>query len=470
MACEAYEPVERERENPDIERDTRRFHKESPLLEKLRMPDIQPISLGRVVLISSGDGIVALQKILLSAMRVGMYLVGVDRSWLHTPFLRHKFLITHQSEIDALRQSGIREVTIDTKQGLGVEGGPEPALAGSGEGMAPSVTQGQAVQTEGVASEVPTVIRLAENLAIAKQRRAEWLRRLDQLFEGTRTTGLVSYPEVAQLVDDMIGVIAERHAACYAVNSLRDKDPTLYEHGLTVCTLSIIIGQAQQYPYQSLQQIGIASLLHDIGLTRLPRNLLQRAKAVTQAQQALYDSHPQQGIATLQRSGVQDPAILAVVRGHHDLPGLSGSSNEATQEQTRLVGIVDQYDELITGQGGLPPMSSNQAMTQLYQRYRDKPELLEGVSYLIRTIGVYPLYSLVALNSGELGVVGAITPGKAHLPILYLCRSAHGQSYVPAAEVDLALEPEGGRMIHHIRDPRVEGVDVEVVLRQAVAA
>jgi len=413
---------------------------------------------------------VAQQKIPLSALKIGMYLVGVDRSWLHTPFLRHKFMIAHQSEIDALQRAGIREVVIDTAQGASPDESNEPGREGRADGMTSPAVQGKSISTEGGTSEVPTVIRLAENLAIAKQRRAEWMRRLNQLFEGTRATGLVSYDEVAKLVDDMIGVIAERHAACYAVNSLRDKDPTLYEHGLTVCTLSIIIGQAQQYPHRAVQQIGIASLLHDIGLTRLPRNVLQRAKAVTQAQQALYDSHPHQGIATLEKSGVQDPVILAVVRGHHDLPAVSGASDEITQELTRLVAIVDQYDELITGQGGLPPMSSNQAMTQLYQRYRDQPELLEGVSYLIRTIGVYPLYSLVALNSGELGVVGAITPGKAHLPILYLCRGTHGQPHIPAAELDLGLEPEGGRMIHDIRDPRVEGIDIESVLRQAVAA
>lgn len=54
----------------------------------------------------------------LSDVKVGMYLIGVDRSWLHTPFLRHKFEISAQSEIDTLRASGIAQVTIDTERGL----------------------------------------------------------------------------------------------------------------------------------------------------------------------------------------------------------------------------------------------------------------------------------------------------------------------------------------------------------------
>lgn len=409
------------------------------------------------------------RKIPLVSLRVGMYLVGVDRSWLHTPFLRHRFKISQQSEIDALQRSGIVEVTIDTEQGLDVMDSPDLASSLISDGANTMAPPGMAATTNPLGAEKPTVVRLAENLAIAKLRRAEWMSRLNQLFEGTRLTGIVSYREVAQLVDDMIEVIAERQAACYAVNSLRDSDPTLYEHGLTVCTLSIIMGQARHYPRQTLQQLGIAALLHDIGLTRLPRNVLKRAKAVTPAQQALYDSHPHQGVATLEKSGVLDPIILAVVRWHHDLAGATGVSNELMQEHTRLVGIVDQYDELITGHAGLPPMSSNQAMTQLYQRYRNQQYLLDTVSYLIRTIGVYPLYSLVALSSGELGVVGSITPGKAHLPILYLCRDVRGQSCAPVMELDLAGEPEGGRTILDIRDPRVEGIDVECILRQVAA-
>lgn len=409
------------------------------------------------------------KKIPLASLRVGMYLIGVDRSWLQTPFLRHKFKIAHQSELDALQRAGVREVTIDSEHGLDVEDpqgvspstGTEEIHAGdSCDSIAPK---------DSLPADRPSAIHLADNLAVAKQCRAEWMNRLSQLFEGTRATGLVSYHEVARLVDDMIGVIAERQAACSAVNSLRDTDPTLYEHGLTVCTLSIILGQALQQPRPVLQQIGIAAILHDIGLTRLPRNILKRTRGVTPAQQALYDSHPHQGIATLEKSGVVDPAILAVVRGHHDLQGAAGISSDAIQGHTRLVGIVDQYDELLTGQSGLPPLSSTQAMTQLYQRYRQQASLLDDVSYLIRIIGVYPLYSLVALNSGELGVVGSITPGKAHLPTLYLCRDGQGSSCTPAMELDLAREPEGGRVIHNIRDPRVEGIDVESILREVAA-
>lgn len=405
----------------------------------------------------------------LSALKVGMYLVGVDRSWLHTPFLRHKFLISSPSELEALRRAGIQQVTIDTECGLDLETGATPADSASCR-EDESDTRASAEQDPGLQEH--SAVMLADNLALAKQRRVEWIKRLDHIFEGTRTTGLVSYSEACQLVDEMIGFIFERQAACYAVMGLREQDPTLHEHGLTVCTLSVIIGQALQYPKEDLQRMGVAALLHDLGLVRLPKNMLKRQKSMPPAQQALYDSHPAQGIVMLEKSGVHDADVLTIVRSHHTVPVHSPDPSGQTGKSfgyAALVAIVDQYDELITGQIGSRPMSSNQAMTQLYQRYRDQPHLLDQVSYLIRAIGVFPLYSVVALNSGEVGVVGAITPGKAHLPILYLCRDQRGVSCAPPQELDLAQEPDGGRYIHDIRDPRREGIDVESVLRQVAA-
>jgi hypothetical protein len=134
-----------------------------------------------------------------------------------------------------------------------------------------------------------------------------------------------------------------------------------------------------------------------------------------------------------------------------------------------LVGIIDQYDELVTGQTGLTPMSSNQALTQLYQRYRADEALSQVVSHLIRAIGVYPLYSVVSLSSGELAVVGAITPGKAHLPLLYVCRDESGKTCFPPVPLNLIHEPEGGRTIRDVRNADREGLDVEAVLRQVAA-
>jgi Domain of unknown function (DUF3391)/HD domain len=415
---------------------------------------------------------VAQRTIPLTRLTVGMYLIGVDRSWLQTPFLRHKFKIKDQSEIEALRRAGITEVTIDTGLGLDVvdhESSPVE-LAETIRIEPPALVD--AIAPLAATPLRPSAMILAENFSKARQRRAEWVKRLDNLYEQTRRTGLVEYDVACQLTDEIIGDILDRQAACYAVLGLRQPDPTIHEHGLSVCTLSLILGQALNFPRERLQQLGVGGLLHDIGLTRLPRNIVKRPKTMPPAQQALYESHTTQGGAILEKSGSSDQAVLAIVNGHHNLiaqVGQTGATLAAHQESIRLVGVIDQYDELVTGQTGFTPMSSNQALSQLYQRYRTNEELSNGVSYLIRALGVYPLYSVVALSSGELAVVGAITPGKAHLPLLYICRDQSGRPCSPPVPLDLVREPEGGRTICDVRDAHRDGLDVEGVLRQVTA-
>jgi HD-GYP domain-containing protein (c-di-GMP phosphodiesterase class II) len=405
---------------------------------------------------------VAQRTIPLTRLVVGMYLIGVNRSWLQTPFLRHKFKIKDQSEIEALRRAGITEVTIDTGQGLDLV---ETVLV-------EPPTPIQPIAPFAATSSLPPTIMLAENLSKATQRRAEWVNRLNSLFEQTRITGLVQYDAASRFIDEIIGDILDRQAACYAALTLRQPDSTLHEHGLTVSTLSVMLGLALDYPRERLQQLGIGGLLHDIGLTRLPLNIVKRPKTMPPAQQALYESHTTQGCTILEKSGSSDQAVLAIVKGHHNLSAQieqTGEISATHQESTRLIGIIDQYDELVTGQTGLTPMSSNQALTQLYQRHRADEEISQVVSYLIRAIGVYPLYSVVALSSGEIAVVGAITPGKAHLPLLYICRDQSGKTCLPPVPLDLVHEPEGGRTIHDVRNAVREGLDIEAVLRQVAA-
>ncbi len=406
----------------------------------------------------------------LARLTVGMYIVGVDLSWFQTPFLRHKFMIRDEKEIAAFRKAGISEVVVDTSMGLD----PDAVKTASAQKVTDHSAQAVVPATETVPNENverPSARALAAHFSEARQQRQEWINRTNALFERTRATDIVELTEVQQIVDGVLDSILERQAACLAVLGLRQPDPTLQEHGLTVCTLSLVLGKVLGLAEPMMHQLGMGALLHDIGLSKLPRNIIKRPKAMSPAQQALYRTHMEQGTMILEKSGLKEPVVLSIAKGHHESEKLDQGST-ATVELTdvvRLVNVIDHYDELITGQTGLTPMSSNQALTQLYQRFRAHPDWLVMVSSLIRIIGVYPLYSLVSLTSGEIGVVGAITPGKAHLPYLYICRDEQKRSCVPPTPVDLVQEPEGGRRIQDVQDPAVVEVDIEQVLKQVAA-
>lgn len=420
----------------------------------------------------------AKRSIPIDRLTVGMYLTGVDRSWLHTPFLRHRFLIREVKEIIALRKAGVAEVIIDTELGLDPElllRSHEVQDADSTKHGSPNLAAGghtpQWPDPVMLSAERLSPARLASHFSAAKQQRLDWMNRTNALFEKTRATDIVEVGEVRQIVESVLESLLERQAACLAVLGLRQPDATLQEHGLNVCTLALVLGKALGFPDTVLRQLGMGALLHDIGLTKLPRNIVKRPKAMAPAQQALYQTHSDLGVAVLEKTGATDPDVVSIVKRHHQFDKVQQelSKKEAAPDLVKLVSVVDQYDELITGQTGLTPMSSNQALTQLYQHFRAHPDWLPLVSSLIRVIGVYPLYSIVSLSTGELGVVAAITPGKAHLPLLYICRDLHRRPCVPPTPVDLIQEPEGGRRIKEVQDPLQVGIDIEQVLKQVAA-
>ena len=119
----------------------------------------------------------------LTRLVVGMYLIGVNRSWLQTPFLRHKFKIKDQSEIEALRLAGITEVTIDTERGLDVVDHDTPRSALVETVLVESSTPFHPVAPSGAPSLPPSAAMLAENFSKAKQRRVKFANRLNGLFE-----------------------------------------------------------------------------------------------------------------------------------------------------------------------------------------------------------------------------------------------------------------------------------------------
>jgi len=401
-----------------------------------------------------------------------MYIVGVDRSWFETPFLRHSFLIKHAREIEALRRCGIREITIDPSQGLAPDSPVEttPEIA-SPAPSPPEPPRDPAPHAE--ASEQTHTVSLAEDYGLARGWYERWSTQVQHLFDSANASGTIEIDTVKQLVEEMIGEVLERAPAYFAVMTMRRTNPKLYEHGLSVCALSLLVAHGMGFPNTSLQHVGIGALLHDIGLLRLPHNIVGSLRTLTPPQRKLYDTHPAQGVAMLEKSGQVDPAVLSIVEFHHrslTTPQNMTGSEPISFELSRLVAIMDEYDDLITGMS-MPqqPMSSHTALKQLYHRYQPYPQFVDLVSQLVRVIGVYPLYSLVELNTGERGIVTAITPGKAHKPVVSLIQSGDGEPYTPPVLVDLAQERHRTRTVDHMLGPREYEADVESVLKQVVA-
>ena len=71
----------------------------------------------------------AFKRIFVDSLKIGMYVTRLDCPWYQSPFLKHRFLIRSQSQLDKLKRSGIQEVTIDSSRGLDIETPPHIAAS-----------------------------------------------------------------------------------------------------------------------------------------------------------------------------------------------------------------------------------------------------------------------------------------------------------------------------------------------------
>ncbi len=270
-----------------------------------------------------------------------------------------------------------------------------------------------------------------------------------------------------QVVTHMIPKVLELPAAFMALIRTRDFDPALREHVLSVATLALIIGQALGYDEKRLSTLATGAMLHDVGMLRLPSYMLRLSKSLSKQERDLYETHPRLGVSLLQKSGGFHTDILRIVVEHHLQHDQSGYPQDALTgppgELSQIVLIADRYDEMLTGQLGVAPLPAREVLSRLYQESTDGRLNADLVAQLIRVVGVYPLYSLVALNSGDLGIVVNVTPGKLHLPVVLLIKDPDGQPYAPPIPFDLAAQGEVGnqRTITTLLNPERENVRIE---------
>ena len=99
--------------------------------------------------------------------------------------------------------------------------------------------------------------------------------------------------------------------------------------------------------------------------------------------------------------------------------------------------VADRYDELLTGFGGASPLTPHQALQRLYEEGRAGKYDAKYVTLFVTTLGIYPVYSAVKLNTGEQAIVTVINSRKLHQPIVTITHDPSGTPYPVSLVIDL---------------------------------
>ena len=415
------------------------------------------------------------KRLAIGDVRPGMYIVGLDRSWLQTPFLFHRKLIQSNEEIDRLKRHGIREVVIDPARGVDIAEGRDDntvrALHAAGLATEDplAATQAAAVRPPLSAAEL-AFQPLVRELDNARAVREETLTLAQTIFDGVGAGARIDGKIAAQVVTQLQASIARSPEANLLLMQMRRFQKDLFTHAVNVCVLALVVATAENLG-DDIATLGMAALLHDVGETRLPRALLRKSNNFTDAEAGLLKQHPALGAALLAQTKGIDPSAQSIVLAHHERIDGSGYPSGATDLSlySQIVALTDSYDDMLSGrnQSALQP---TEVLRQLYLQANTGTVERDLVEKVIRSLGVYPIGSVVELNTGEHGVVVATNRAAALKPVVRVIMSRSGLVQFNGPIIGLAdAAPKDAieRRIVGVLDPVKERVDPLVFMRLA---
>ena len=189
------------------------------------------------------------------------------------------------------------------------------------------------------------------------------------------------------------------------------------------------------------------ALLLDIGMGAVPPDMINHEGPLDEVGRAFVERHVNEGVERLRQSGLDDPIILEMVRNHHEHVDGSGypdgKMNSNIPLPGRIAGLVDAYDAMTSERPYRPALSRADALQQLVKQ-RDGKRDAGLVEQFVRCMGVYPVGTLVELNTGEVGVVMSQNPSQRLRPRVMMLTNANKQlraHFIPVNLMDTEAQP-----------------------------
>jgi HD-GYP domain-containing protein (c-di-GMP phosphodiesterase class II) len=250
--------------------------------------------------------------------------------------------------------------------------------------------------------------------------------------------------EVNESIRRLTDSVVRNPDALLLVSRLREKSEHAHARALQVSIYLLVFARFLQFRREELELLGLLGLLQDIGMTRLPAELMQRKGPLTPEEIAIVKRHVEYSAEILAATPGLPPKLPGLALLHHERYDGTGYPNGLKGEEINLYGamaaIVDTFDSLTAVRSYAEPLSPSNALSYLYKERGTgyHPDLVEQ---FIQCVGVFPVGSVVELNSGEVGIVITQNLVRRLRPRVMVVLDAAGNPMRPHKILDLEKEP-----------------------------
>ena len=381
-----------------------------------------------------------LRRVPLEEVRLGMFVHAMEGSWLQHPFWRRRFLLDSEHDLRRLRDSDIPGIVIDDERGAA----PEPARSTAPPPRAVRAAPIRHVSARRDRFAAPASPIAPPSIVNDETERARTLvgkskRAVMKMFGEARMGRAIDIGGIAPLVEEISASVARNPAALIGIARLKRKHEYTYMHSVAVCALMINFARTLEFDENLVREVGLAGLLHDIGKMAVPDPVLNKPGKLSDDEFAVVREHSRRGYDLVVASPDAPPIAAEVVLHHHEKYDGSGYPHglkgDAISLYARMGAICDVYDAITSNRpykDGWSPAESIARMLEWKGHF--DPRLLDA---FIRSIGIYPVGSLVRLRSNRLGIIAAENKREPTRPKVKAFYAIHDRALINPAPVSI---------------------------------
>lgn len=266
----------------------------------------------------------------------------------------------------------------------------------------------------------------------------------------------VNIKKAKRIVESMVDLILEEEQLLVGMTAIKDYDEYTYHHSVNVSILSVALGQRLGLNKKILTELGMVALFHDIGKTEIPTEILNKSTSFSESEWNTMKKHPIWGFSAILRlRGLDSLSIRAAIIAfeHHMNYDFSGYPQIREQMEldfyTKIISLADQYDGMTSARVySRIPMPPDRALSLMMERAGTQ---LDPILFkiFINMVGVFPVGTLVMLDSKELCLVYQSNPMFLDRPKVLVIMNSNGEK-IEAHIFDLTEKDSQNKFVRTI--------------------